>query len=170
MSVRRTALIVAILAIIACGFGSIQADAASTPRGQAATSPLVLLGGHCVTVHSNVNRQTGTVCVYLARQGGEVRGEVVFTSHSGLLRRISAQILRLSADNQVILTLRNPSETVTGIGGALPLSWWDERSEVVGWPDHLRFAADRTPRGGFGNLAGSRVRTPLFDPHEPRLH
>lgn len=127
---RRIAFIVAILALIACGLGSVQADAASASRGQAATAPPVLLGGHCVTVHSNVNHRTGTICVYLARQlgGGPERGEVIFTAHSGLLKRVSVQVLRLSADSHAIQTSRNVSKAVIGISGGIMDSWWDEQA------------------------------------------
>lgn len=128
MPVRRTAFItVAIMAIIACGFGSARAAAAATQGGQAAARPAVLLGGHCVTVHSNVHSRSGTICVYVARQSGKVGGQVAFTTHSGRMQRVSAQILRLSKGNVIIQTLRNPSKAVTGPGTvAIPMNWWGE--------------------------------------------
>jgi hypothetical protein len=126
MSVRRTALIIAIFVTIGCGLGPVQADAASTPRGQAATSVPVLYGGHCVTVRSNAHGWRGTICVYLARQSGTKRGEVTFTANSGLLSVVSVETLQLSANHHVIEKARNSKRSVVTIGGVIPLNWWDE--------------------------------------------
>jgi hypothetical protein len=126
MSVRRTALIIAIFAIIACGAGSAQADAATTARGQAVASPPVLYGRHCVTVRSNVHGRTGTVCAYLARLSGKERGEVTFTANSGQLSAVSVKILQLSVNNHIIEAVHNARKTVMAVGGVIPLSWWDE--------------------------------------------
>lgn len=126
MSVRKTALIIAILAIVACGLGSVHAEAAPMLREQAA-STTALIGRHCVTVHSNVHSRTGTICVYVARVSGKLGGEVAFTTHSGPVRRVSTQILRLSMDKVVIQTLRNASKAGAGAGTvAIPFNWWDE--------------------------------------------
>lgn len=126
---RKTALIIAIFAIIACGFGSARADAASTSRAQPAASlPNGLYGGHCVTVRSSTHHQTGSICVYLQRFDGKQRAEVVLTSRSGPLRSASVETLRLAVNNVVINAVHNASKKATGLdrGVALPDSWWDE--------------------------------------------
>lgn len=125
---RRTALIISIFAIIACGVGSVQADAASTPREHAATSPVVLYGGHCVTVRSNAHGWTGTICAYLARQSGTKRGEVTFTANSGALSLVSVETLQLSVNHHVTEAAHNATKTVVAFGGVIPLNWWDEPS------------------------------------------
>lgn len=130
MPVRRTAafVTVAIMAILACGIGSARADAATTSmqRGQAAASPAVLLGGHCVTVHANAHGRTGTICLYLTRQSGKAGGQVGFTARSGTLRLVSVQALRVSVAGQVALTVHNMSLVVIGHNVALRRNWWDE--------------------------------------------
>jgi hypothetical protein len=86
----------------------------------------VLFGERCVTVRSNIHHRTGTICVAVARQAGKARGQVVFTSGSGRLNRVSVQVLRLSLGKQVVQTVKNASKPVTGGGGGFALNWWDE--------------------------------------------
>ena len=129
MSVRRAALIIAIVAFIAGGLGSVHADAASASAtgGQAAASPTVFLGGRCVTVRSNRNARTGTICVFVGREPGKVGGKVVFTARSGRLSKVSVQFLRLTADQRVIQMLRNVSKPVKGASVVgIPHNWWGE--------------------------------------------
>jgi hypothetical protein len=131
MSVRRTALIIAIFAIIACGAGSVQADAATTARGQTVASAPVLYGKHCVTVRSSVPGRTGTICAILARVSWEERGEVTFTANSGLLGAVSVKTLTLSVNNHIVKVSHNARNTVIAVGAVIPLSWWDEPTTPV---------------------------------------
>jgi hypothetical protein len=134
---RRTALIIAIFAIIACGFGSARADAASTQRSQVAASPAPgLYGGHCVTVRSSTHNQTGTICVYVDRLQGNLRAEVVLTSRSGALKSASAVTVKLSVNSTVINAVHNAKKSATGAGRSivLPDSWWDEPAQWLRSP------------------------------------
>jgi hypothetical protein len=133
MPVRTKALIVAIMAVIACGLGSVQAEAAPMSAAQAAaTSPPGLFGGHCVHVSSSVHHRAGTICVYLSRISGKAGGEVTFAAHSGTLAMVSVQTLRITLDNQPFLTVRNLSKTVSGSGiGSINRNWWDEPKGAI---------------------------------------
>jgi hypothetical protein len=135
MSVRRTALIIVIFAIVACGIGSVQADAASPPPGRAAASAPVLQGERCETVHSSVRplpgaSPTGTICVYVAGQSRAERSGVSFTARSGLLKAISVETLQLSVDGHVMVTIRNVSGTALTGGGVHLVNWWDEPAHL----------------------------------------
>jgi hypothetical protein len=126
--VRGTALIVAILAVIACGLGSARAEAMPTSPGQAAASPPPA-GEHCVTVHSNVHHWAGTVCVYVTHQSTKNGGAVAFSTHSGKLANVSVKILRVSwhGGGAPIVILKNASGPVsTGSPAILTRNWWDE--------------------------------------------
>ena len=147
MSVRTRALIIAILATVACGVGSLQADAAPTPRGQAAASSQAVSGERCETVRSNVHPvtgtiPTGTICVYLVGQSRTVRGGVSFTAHSGLLRAASVKVLQLSVNNHVVVKADNVSETVAHAGLHL-FSWWDEPDTSFSGPARSKWASTR---------------------------
>jgi hypothetical protein len=125
MFVRRTALIIAMFAIIASGIGAVQADAAPTSQGQ------TVAGEHCVTVRSNDPGHIGTICVYLARQSGKERGVVTFTSRSGRLRAVSVKVLVLSVNGKVVEVVHNASQSGPKLNGAIPLSWWDEPARIL---------------------------------------
>ena len=145
---RGTALIIAIFAIIACGIGSLQADATPTPRGQAVGSPQVASGERCETVRSNARASagaipagtipTGTICVYLVGQGRAIRGGVSFTAHSGLLKTASVKVLQLTVNNHVVLKADNVSETVLASAGLHLFSWWDEPAYILSKPNYVQ--------------------------------
>lgn len=125
---RRTALIVAILAVFACGLGSIQAEAAATSPGQAAAGPPPL-GQHCVKVTSKHNHWPGTICVFVTRPSGKKpAGEVTFTAHSGTLSVISIKTMRVTMGGaDVVPPVNNVSRPATGMtSDAISRSWWDE--------------------------------------------
>ena len=132
MSVRKTALIIAMFAIIACGVGSVQADAASTSRGQEIASLPTSYGEHCVKVRSNLHGRTGTICAHLVDGLGKEQGEVTFTASSGLVRTVFVKILQISMNNQVIETAYNVSKTVMMKVGDVSIakSWWDEPDSI----------------------------------------
>jgi hypothetical protein len=116
---RRTALIAAILAVLASGIGSAQAEAAS---------PSPMNGKHCVTIKSTPHHQAATVCLYLDRQSGKKEGVVTFSTKSGPLQGVTVKVLQIAMNGQGIVTVNNPHVTVTvpGSGDALTRSWWDE--------------------------------------------
>jgi hypothetical protein len=128
MSVRRTTLIIAIFAIIACGIGSVQADAAPTGRGQAVASWAVSSRGHCETVHSSLHGRTGTVCVAVVSEvkTKTVQAEVTFSASSGRLKEVTLQVLQLAINGKVVESVRNVTENVQTVSKVFPYSWWDE--------------------------------------------
>jgi hypothetical protein len=135
MSVRRTALIIVIFAIVACGIGPVRADAAAPPAGRAATSAPVLQGERCETVRSSFRpvagtSPTGTICVYLAGPSTAERGGVSFTARSGLLKAISVETMQLSVNGHVRVTIRNVSGTALTGAGVHLFNWWDEPARL----------------------------------------
>jgi hypothetical protein len=116
MAMRRTTLIVAILAILGCGLASVPAQADSVTRD----------GGHCVTVHSDVGGRTGSICAYVDRLNGTERGEVAFTADSGTLSEATVTTLELLIDGQVTTVRHNVTEPASGLSAAISNNWWDE--------------------------------------------
>jgi hypothetical protein len=169
--VRRTAPIIAILTIAACGISSLPADAAPAPRGQAAASSPAVQGERCETVRSNVHilprpYPTATICVYLVGQSTKtVRGEVTFTANSGLLSGTSVGILQLSVNNRVVVKEDNLSETAAA-GGVHLFNWWDEPAYILSRSSQVQVGVDKacitwTHGGGkacTGWLYSSRVK------------
>lgn len=128
---RRTALVIAIFAIITCGLGSARADAAPA-REQAAVGSPALYGRHCVAVRSAAGHQTGTVCVYVTRSGTEVGAELTFSAGSGRLKASSIKVLQLSVNNRVVAEITNVHQTINGKTGVVRRwNWWDEGQRGV---------------------------------------